>query len=98
VRLGIGVAGLELKPHGDPEQGKIHVIFAQNDGDGRPFDYRDDTVQLDLKPGTEIVAYRQASAPNPKASQLRIIVRDESGNIGSITVPLTKPCAQLLQP
>jgi len=34
------------------------------------------------------LTYRQAIGAKREAASLRIIVRDESGNLGSVTVPL----------
>jgi hypothetical protein len=103
VKLNIGIGGLDLAQSGGRWQGKIHVIFAQKDRDGRQYDYRDDTVQIDLKPDTyqtmrkSGLAYTQALKPNPKAISLRVVVRDEAGNLGSVTVPLIEHQTQLIR-
>ena len=72
------------------------MILAQKDADGRQFDYRDDTVQLDLKPETYTamrksgLSYHQTVRRSPKSASLRIVVRDEAGNLGTVTIPQTQ--------
>jgi VWFA-related protein len=98
VKLSIGIAALDLAQDDGRWQGKIHVIFAQKDQNGRQFEYRDDTLQIDLKAmRSSGLAYRQVVKPNPKASLLRVVVRDEAGNLGSVTIPLTEPQTQLIR-
>jgi hypothetical protein len=43
------------------------------------------------------LAYTQALKPNPKAISLRVVVRDEAGNLGSVTVPLIERQTQLIR-
>jgi hypothetical protein len=96
VKLFIGVEGLHLQQQNGRWQGLIHVILAQKDENGRQFDYRDDTVQLDLKPETYAasrktgVAYHLTVPRNPKSASLRVVVRDEASNMGSVTIPQTE--------
>lgn len=96
VKLSIGIEGLDLQQEAGQWKGLIHVVFAQRDEKGQEYDYRDDTLQLDLKPETYQamrntgLPYHQAFKPNPKAALLRVIVRDESGSLGSVTIPLAK--------
>jgi hypothetical protein len=98
VKLSIGIAALDLAQDGGRWQGKIHVIFAQKDKNGRQFDYRDDTLQIDVEAmRSSGVAYHQVVKPNPKASLLRVVVRDEAGNLGSVTIPLTEPQTQSIR-
>jgi hypothetical protein len=103
VKLTIGIDGLDLQQEGGRWQGKIHVILAQRDAAGQQYDYRDDTVQLDLKPETYQamqktgLAYHQVFEPHVKASLLRVLVRDEAGDLGSVTIPLSVPQTQLIR-
>jgi VWFA-related protein len=96
VQISIGIDGLDLQQQNGRWQGRIHVILAQKDADGRQFDYRDDTVQLDLKPETYTamrksgLSYHQTVRRSPKSASLRIVVRDEAGNLGTVTIPQTQ--------
>lgn len=100
VKLTVGLEGLDLQQQNGRWQGRIHVILAQKDENGQQFDYRDDTVQLDLKPETYAasrktgVAYHLTAPRNPKSASLRVVVRDEAGNLGSVTIPQTKLLAR----
>ena len=98
VRLNIGVGDLDLQQDDRGRwQGRIHVVLAQKDEVGQQLDNLDDTLQLELKPDRyeamrkSGLAYHRAFQPNPKAASLRVVVRDEAGNLGSVTIPLTAP-------
>ena len=96
VKLTVGIEGLDLQQQNGRWQVRIHVVLAQKDENGQQFDYRDDTVQMDLKPETYAagrktgVLYHFTVPRNPKSASLRVIVRDESGNLGSVTIPQTE--------
>jgi hypothetical protein len=96
VKLIVGIEGLDLQQQNGRWQGRIHVVLAQKDENGQQFDYRDDTVQIDLEPETYLagrktgVAYHFTVPRNPKSASLRVVVRDESGNLGSLTIPQTE--------
>ena len=70
------------------------MVVAQRDEEGKQYNYRDDALKLDLKPETYSgmlktgLVYRQVLKPDAKAVALRVVVRDEAGNLGSVTVPM----------
>jgi VWFA-related protein len=100
VKLRVGVGDLERDDNGQ-WQGRIHVVLANRDDVGQPLDHLDDTLQLELKPDRyeamrkDGLAYHRSFQPNPKATSLRVVVLDEAGNLGSVTIPLTPPEKQL---
>ena len=94
---------VNVEPHGiSLEQkegrwgGKVDVLIVQKDKQGRQYNGRDDTIDLNLLPAnyqkiaTEGLAHVSKVQRAPRATELRIIVRDsKSGAIGSITVPFS---------
>jgi len=100
VKLNIGIDAVDVQQIDGRWQGKLHVLVAQRDAEGKQYDYRDDTLKLDLKPDTYEamlktgLTYRQTLQAKREATSLRIIVRDESGNLGSVTVPLERQPAK----
>jgi VWFA-related protein len=102
VKLNIGVGDLDLRQDDSGHwQGRIHVVLANRDKVGQPLDHRDDTLQLDLKPDRyeamrkSGLPYHRAFQPELRASSLRVVIRDEAGNLGSVTIPLTESEKQL---
>ena len=94
VRLRIDPRTLDIRPEQDRLGGRADVILVQEDHEGGQYDQVIDTLVLALKPDTyqraltEGLEYSHALQPNPKANELRVIVRDAfSGNIGSLTIP-----------
>jgi len=101
VNLNIGVGDLDLQGDGDLWQGPIHLVLAQRDDTGRQLDQRDLALQLRLTPSRyealrkSGLAYHLDFSPNPKAASLRVVVLDEAGNVGSVTIPLVPPGKKL---
>jgi VWFA-related protein len=94
LRLVISADALILQPEGERWKGKIHLLVVQNDDRGGRYDYSYHAIQLSLLPDSyrEIlqsgVTVQQAVTRNPKAVSLRVIVLDdENGNLGSLTIP-----------
>jgi len=94
LRLRIDPRTLDLQPEQDRLVGRADVVLVQEDHEGGQYDQVLDTLVLALKPDTyqraltDGLEYSHNLQPNPKAQELRVIVRDAfSGNIGSLTVP-----------
>ena len=95
VKVSIGVADLDLKPDDRGGWlGQIHVVLADRDEVGQQLDKLDDTLQLSLKPERydELrksgLPYQRTFHANPKAASLRVVVCDDAGTVGSVTIPL----------
>jgi VWFA-related protein len=102
VKLNIGIGDLDLQPDDSGQwQGRIHVFLAERDEVGQPLDHWDDTLQLELKADRyeamrkSGLAYHRTFQQNPGARSLRVVVMDEEGKLGSVTIPLTPPEKQL---
>jgi hypothetical protein len=74
--------------------GSIDVFFVQKDEQGHQFNGVSDTITLNLTDATYKEAlqkgfiYRKIFPKAPKATNLRIVVRDTpSGSVGSLTIP-----------
>jgi hypothetical protein len=96
VKVSIGVGDLDLKPDDRGRwQGQIHVVLADRNDVGQQLDKLDDTLQLSLKPERyeELrksgLPYRRTFHANPKAASVRVVVCDQAGTVGSVTIPLT---------
>jgi VWFA-related protein len=94
VRLRIDPRTLDIQQERDLFNGRVDVVLVQEDHEGGQYDQVLDTLVLALRPDTyrqalaDGLAYSHALQPNPKANELRVIVRDAfSGNIGSLTIP-----------
>lgn len=88
---------VRLEQAGDRWTGKIEVIFAQKDREGRVIDAVRDTVNLNLTATTrdEILrkgmVFTRAVRPKPDLAQLRVVICDyDSGELGSLAIPLAQ--------
>jgi len=95
LKLRIGVKDLDLQEDTGHRRGLIRLFVVRRDESGRQLDHWDETLRLDFnleryetlgKAGLE---HHLAIQPNPDGASLRIVVRDEAGNLGSLTVPLS---------
>ena len=94
LKLNIGLAAVSLQPDGNRWSGQIEVAMIQRDNSGNGYEPLLQTLGLMLKQDTYDNAmkdgfpYRRTFKPNPKATSLRVVVRDlNSGNIGTLTFP-----------
>lgn len=94
--LHLNIAGTLLQPvqKDDRYVGQLDVFFMQTDGSGGHARIAGQTLHLDLKPGTyqdvlrDGVPFKQNLVLRPNLSSLRVLVVDEnSGRIGSVTIP-----------
>jgi VWFA-related protein len=97
VLVRVEPASISLQKSGDRYDGKLDVLLIQRDGQGRQYNGRDDTIEMQLKQerydavSKEGLIYRQVVEKNSRATQLRIVVRDAaSGSMGSVTVPFAE--------
>ena len=93
--VSIRLANLSLKPVNAKWKGEIDVLLSQRNETGDVFDRVNDTIQMDLSDATYRrfqetgVPYRKTLALDPKATLIRVVVRDPSnGNLGSLTIPV----------
>ena len=89
--------GVSLQPQGDRWVATVDILFMQKDASGRPFNGRDDTLDLRLSQASyqQVMrsgfTYRQIIEPGSGATEVRVVARDAgSGSVGSVTVPLTQ--------
>jgi VWFA-related protein len=89
--------GVGITRNGDRSDGAVDVLLIQKNDQGKTFNGESDTVSLALKPETYAqiektgLLFRKIIPRIPQATQLRIIVRDESsGTLGSVTVPYSQ--------
>jgi hypothetical protein len=94
LRLRIDPRTLDLRQEHDQFNGRVDVVLVQEDHEGGQYDQVLDTLVLAMKPETyrralaDGLAYSHSLQLDPKANELRVIVRDAfSGNIGSLTIP-----------
>lgn len=94
LRLRIDPRTLDLQREHDQFNGRVDVVLVQEDHEGGQYDQVLDTLALALKPDTyrralaDGLAYNHSLQLDPKANELRVIVRDAfSGNVGSLTIP-----------
>ncbi len=94
LHLNIGISGVQIQEDGERWRGSVRVITVQKDDRGNQCDYRDDTLRLDLKADTYAamvksgLEYDHAITLNPAAASIAVVVRDQSGNLGSVTIPV----------
>ncbi len=84
---------ISLQPRDGRWSGKLQVVLAQIDRDGRQRDAVTDTLDLSLQEATyqrivrEGLTHRRTIDPSPGATRLRVVVQDAaSGAVGSVTV------------
>ena len=94
VAVKVDQKGISLQPKGDRWSGRLDLLFIQKDDAGHQYGGLDDVVELNLtrenydKITKEGLVYRKPLTLDPKANQLRVIVRDNaSGTMGSLTIP-----------
>lgn len=94
VQVQIDPQGLGLQPHNDRWNGRLDVLLVQKDAQGRQYNGRNDTIEMQLKQENyerlvrSGLTYRQRVQRAARATELRIVVRDAaSGAVGSVTVP-----------
>ena len=81
--------------YGEPGREVAYMVLADRDDVGQQLDKLDDTLQLSLKPERyeELrksgLPYRRTFHANPKAASVRVVVCDQAGTVGSVTIPLT---------
>jgi hypothetical protein len=95
VAVRIGLADLALAEQGDLSTGRVDVLLVQKDREGGQFGTVAEARGLELKPETYRqmlqtgLSYKSVIEANPKATDVRVIVRDAgSRRIGSLTLPL----------
>jgi VWFA-related protein len=95
LKLRIGVKDLDLQEESGYRRGQIRLFVVRRDESGRQLDHWDETLRLDFNPeryetlGKAGLEHHVAIQPNPDGASLRVVVRDEAGNLGSLTVPLS---------
>lgn len=97
IRLMVDTQGISFKREGDKNHGTLHIFIVPKNDRGNTFGGSDDKIDLTLsdpqlrqalKNGAIILPDRTVTL-TAQATQLRVVVRDEdSGTLGSITVPL----------
>lgn len=94
VAVKIEQRGISLQPNGDRWTGRLDLLFIQKDEAGHQYGGQDDRVDLNLARASydklvkEGLVYRKPLSFDAKATQLRVIVRDNSsGAMGSVTIP-----------
>ena len=109
VAIAVAPRGITLQQQADRWNGMLDLLVVQKDDRGNQFNGTNSKVEMRLqKPNYDKIAkdgvvYRQAVTRSPKATQLKVIVRDAaSGSVGSpnaeyygLLVPL---CVRLGQP
>ena len=95
LKLNIGMAGVSLVPDGERWNGQIEISLFQRDRSGNTYEpltralglkLRQESYDLAVKNG---FLYERRFKVDPKATSLRVIVRDiGSGNLGTLTIPL----------
>ena len=94
VNIRIGIADVDLQDEGGRRRGQIRVILAQRDESGQELDQRDLGLLIDLQADRYEVLRssglecRQSLLPIPHAMSLRVLVLDDAGDLGSVTIPL----------
>jgi hypothetical protein len=101
LRLRIDPRTLDLRQESEQFNGRVDVVLVQEDHEGGQYDQVLDTMVLAMKPDTyrralaDGLAYSHGLQLDPKANELRVIVRDAfSGNVGSLTIPFKALRAQ----
>lgn len=95
LALRIDVRGLSLEQDGTRTSGHFDLGVVQKNQEGEQFDWMEEGLDLQLTQQSyervlrEGLLYRRTIALNPRATVLRVIVRDTaSGNVGSLTIPI----------
>jgi hypothetical protein len=90
----IDPANVTLAQNGDRWTGKLDILFVQKDAQGHEYGGLADSVDLNLTKDNYVkvlkqgIIYSRGFAREPKATALRIIVRDAgTGSTGSLSVP-----------
>jgi VWFA-related protein len=85
--------GITLEQNGDRWQGKIDLLFIQRDDQGHEYTGATDTITLNLLKDNYMkvvrsgIVYKKDLQRDPKATNLRIVVRDGmTGAMGSLTI------------
>jgi len=94
IALDISASDVALAQHGNRWKGKLDIFLVQRDVTGMRAEVREQTLVLDLTPGTyqkvkrDGIPFDQYIDNKQDSGTARIIVVDESsGRIGSITLP-----------
>jgi hypothetical protein len=94
VRVNIAAGDLEMEQRGGRWTDKIDIFFIQRDDAGLHAHLEGQTLGLRLKPSTyqnilpKGVPFERAVELRPGMASLRVVVVDEnSGRIGSVTIP-----------
>ncbi|MGD0048066.1 MAG: VWA domain-containing protein [Bryobacteraceae bacterium] len=94
LKLKIGLASVSMSPDGGQWNGHLDVAVYGRDDAGKAYESASKTVDLKLpqdsydKALKDGLPYDHSFRLDPKASSLRVIVRDlSSGNLGSLTMP-----------
>ena len=95
LALSIDVRGLSLEQDGSRTAGRFDLGVIQKNQEGEQFDWIEEGLDLQLTPEAyervlrDGLLYRRRITLNPRATVLRVIVRDTaSGNVGSLTIPI----------
>lgn len=94
LKLNIGAAGLSLEPKGDRWSGQVEIAVVQRDNFGNDYEPLLQTLGLMLttenynKAVNKGLDYTHSLKINPKATSIRVVVRDvSSGNLGTLIIP-----------
>jgi len=95
LKLNVGLAAVSLLPDNGRWNGQIEVSLFQRDNSGNAYEPLTQTLGLKLQQSSYDNAlktglpYRRSFKLDPKASSLRVVVRDlGSGNVGTLTIPV----------
>ena len=95
LALSIDIRGLSLEQDGNRTIGRFDLRVVQKNQAGEQFDWMEEGLDLQLTPESyervlrDGLPYRRTISLNPRATVLRVIVRDTaSGNLGSLTIPI----------
>jgi VWFA-related protein len=94
LNLRVDPKSILLDPQGDRWAGKLDLLFVEMDPHGKQIYGVDDTLSMEFRQPNydrvqqEGLLYHRVVPRDPKASELRVIVRDAAtGALGSITAP-----------
>ncbi len=94
LKLDIGLTELALAQQGDRWNGKVEIALMQCDEDGEQLERLEQTLGLKLKNDSYAAmmkdgfSYRHSFRAKNGAVSLRVAVRSESGELGTLTAPL----------
>lgn len=101
LKLNIGVANLSLTPEGERWNGQVEVNVAGRDNAGNAYNPLMETFGLNLRQESYDRMLKEGlpSGKNlqfdPRASSVRVIVRDKSsGGVGTLTIPVSDGASQ----